>query len=129
GCSSSKSADEVPLVSADTPDDKLAEAARKPAAPDTKEHRDTGPRPLEDLVRDCAPSVALVKGKTGHGTGFLLPNNVLATNAHVVSLEFEENIRVHFPSAPAGKRGPYRAKYIWADRKRDLAFLEVVCDV
>src|SRR5262249_23469737 len=37
--------------------------------------------------------------------------------------------RVHFPSAPKGKQGPYRAKFIWSDRSRDLAFLEVICDV
>src|SRR5258706_7755044 len=59
----------------------------------------------------------------------MLPQSILATNAHVVALEFEENIRVHFPSAPKGRQGPYKAKFIWADKKRDLAFLEVNCDV
>ena len=109
---------DAPIVSADTPIEKLSEAVDK-----------KGPKPLDELVRDSLPSVAIVKGKVGHGSGFMLPQSILATNAHVVALEFEENIRVHFPSAPKGRQGPYKAKFIWADKKRDLAFLEVNCDV
>ncbi len=122
-------ADDVPLVDANTPPEKLAEALakRKPSETDTLKEKTH--RPLAELVQECLPSVAIVKGKVGHGTGFMLPQNVLATNAHVVALEFEDNIRVTFPSAPKGKQGPYRAKFIFADKKRDVAFLEVNCDV
>jgi hypothetical protein len=121
--------DGVLLVDANTPPEQLADAAkqRDPGAKKGKpgdEHR-----PLEELVKECLPSVALVKGKIGHGAGFLLPQRVLATNAHVVALEFEENIRVYFPSAPKGQQGPYPAEFLWADRKRDIAFLHVDCDV
>jgi len=131
GCSKGHGAnDGIPTVAPDTPDDKLADVVKKSAGKE-REHESAAAanRPVEDLMRECLPAVALVKGKCGHGAGFLLPQNVVATNAHVVNLEFEENIRVHFPSAPKGKQGPYRAKFIWADRKRDLAFLEVICDV
>jgi S1-C subfamily serine protease len=120
--------DNIPTVDADTPPEKLAEAAKKntqePAETKVEPHR-----PIEELVRQSLPSVAIVKGKVGHGTGFLLPQNIVATNAHVVGLEFEANIRVWFPSAAKEKRGPYTAKFLWADRKRDVAFLEVNCDI
>jgi V8-like Glu-specific endopeptidase len=87
------------------------------------------PLSTEELARQCKPSVAVVKGKFGHGSGFLLPNGVLCTNAHVINLDFEEDIRVHFPSVEEKKhRGPYKAKFIWADRKRDIAYLQVDCD-
>jgi hypothetical protein len=121
--------DGIPMVDADTPPEKLAEAVAKKK--EAQEHRDADEphKPIDELVRDCLPSVALIKGKVGHGAGFLLPHNVLATNAHVISLEFEENIRVHFPSALKEKQGPYKARFLWADHKRDLAFLEVICDV
>jgi S1-C subfamily serine protease len=128
--------DGIPLVSADTP------LGEKDAAPSSgargKTDRGTGATRVskearvptwEEVIRDCEESVAVVKGKIGHGTGFLLPNGVLATNAHVINLEFEENLRVFFPSAPKRQQGPFKAQFIWADRKRDLAFLFVECDV
>jgi V8-like Glu-specific endopeptidase len=120
--------DNIAMVDADTPTEKLAEAIQKkpqsadPSAADSR-------RPIDEVVKQCLPSVAVVKGKVGHGTGFLLPQNILATNAHVVALEFESNIRVSFPSAPKEKQGPYKVKFLWADRKRDLAFLQVDCDL
>lgn len=121
---------DVPIVDADTPIEKLAEAVKKSRGGEGKEAtKKKEAKPLEQLVKECLPSVAIVKGKLGHGTGFMLPQNILATNAHVVSLEFEENIRVHFPSAPKGQQGPFKAKFVWADMRRDLAFLEVNCDV
>jgi hypothetical protein len=131
GCSNSRSgSDGIAMVGADTPDDKLADAVKKKGPNEQKpDAAGSANRPVDELVRTCLPAVALVKGKCGHGAGFLLPQNVVATNAHVVNLEFEENIRVHFPSAPKGKQGPYKAKFIWADRRRDLAFLEVICDI
>ena len=121
--------DNVPLVDPDTPPEKLAEALGKSGGGTPEEPKPKPRKPFDELVQQCLPSVAIVKGKVGHGTGFMLPQNILATNAHVVALEFEENIRVHFPSAPKGKQGPYRAKFIFADRKRDLAFLEVNADI
>lgn len=112
---------------ADVPADAVLE--QKPEQANNSEPPVKKSKAIDEVVRECLPSVALVKGKVGHGAGFLLPNNVLATNAHVVALEFEENIRIHFPSAPKKLQGPYKAKFLWADKRRDLAFLEVDCDV
>src|SRR5262245_33757980 len=87
------------------------------------------PLATEELAKQCKPSVAVVKGKFGHGSGFLLANGLLCTNSHVVELDFEENLRVHFPSTEEKRhRGPYKAHFVWADRKRDIAFLHVDCD-
>lgn len=94
------------------------------------------PKPANDkpdweaVAREAAPAVAVVQGKLGHGTGFLLPESVLVTNAHVISLEFEEHLNIHFPSAAKKQhRGPFKARLLWIDRKQDLAFLRVECDV
>jgi len=127
--------DGVQLVSADTQLGDAADggATRSVAAgdtvPATRVKSDKPTASWEEVIRTCEESVAVVKGKIGHGTGFLLPNNVLATNAHVINLEFEENLRVYFPSAPKKKQGPFKAHFLWADRRRDLAFLGVECDV
>lgn len=121
--------DDVLMVDPDTPPEKLAEVIRKQRGESADDQKDKAPKSLDELVKQCLPSVAVVKGKVGQGTGFMLPQNVLATNAHVVALEFEENIRVQFPSAPKGKQGPFKAKFLFQDKKRDLAFLEVMADI
>lgn len=122
-------ADDVLLVDPDTPADKLAEAIHRQKGGAADESNGKLHKSLDELVKQCLPSVAIVKGRVGHGTGFMLPQNVLATNAHVVALEFEENIRVQFPSAPKGKQGPFKAKFLYQDKKRDLAFLEVMAGI
>ncbi|MFL5343003.1 MAG: S1C family serine protease [Gemmataceae bacterium] len=139
-----KKDDGIPLVSADTPlgapaaqpdavpknEEPKAEAKLEPKAeprPDATTRKKTERPDWEAVVKDCSPAVGVVEGKVGHGTGFLLTDRVLATNAHVINLEFEENLRVHFPAAPKAQHGPFKARYIWSDRKRDLAFLRVEC--
>ena len=124
-------ADDVPVVAADTPPDQLINAVKKdgPKTPDKVKPGTPPAANWEQIVKECGPAVASVEGKLGHGTGFMLKDNVLATNAHVINLEFEENIRIRFPSAAKKLQGPYKARYIWSDRMRDLAFLYVECDV
>jgi serine protease Do len=80
-------------------------------------------------VERWEPSVALIKGKTSSGTGFLVKKGVIATNAHVIDDEFITNLEVRFPSAPAGKQGPLHAALLYEDPKRDLAFLAVPSDL
>jgi serine protease Do len=75
------------------------------------------------------PSVALIKGKTSSGTGFVVKQGVVATNAHVIEGEFVSNLEVRFPSAPPDKQGPLPAQLLYEDRKRDLAFLAVSSDL
>jgi S1-C subfamily serine protease len=83
----------------------------------------------EELVAECAPSVAIVRGKVSSGSGFLVAPRLLATNAHVIAGEFIDQLEVHFPSAPEGKRGPFPATLLATDPKRDLAFLSVASDL
>jgi S1-C subfamily serine protease len=83
----------------------------------------------EELVAECGPAVAIVRGKVSSGSGFLVAPRVLATNAHVIAPEFMDQIEVHFPSAPEGKRGPFTATLLLTDQRRDLAFLSVPTDL
>ncbi len=87
------------------------------------------PKSTADIVEESEPSVALVKGTTSMGTGFLARENILVTNAHVIDDEFISGLEVAFPSAPEGKKGPYPAELIFEDRKRDLAILSVKVDL
>lgn len=78
-----------------------------------------------EIVARYEPSIALIKGKLGSGTGFLVAPRLLATNSHVIDDEFIQNIEVRFPSADAAHKGPVRVELLYEDRKRDLAFLAV----
>ena len=66
-----------------------------------------------------------IKGRTGSGTGFIVGANLLATNAHVIKLEFSGDLQIHFPSAKGDARGPHRARVYYEDADRDLAILGV----
>ena len=81
------------------------------------------------IVARWEPSVALIKGQAFFGTGFLVKQGVVATNAHVIFDEFISNLEVRFPSAPAGKQGPFAVELLYEDNKRDLAFLGVKTDL
>jgi S1-C subfamily serine protease len=78
-----------------------------------------------EIVARCEPSVALIKGSVGSGTGFVIKRGIVATNSHVIEDELLAALEVRFPGAPAGKQGPLRAQLLYEDRKRDLAFLAV----
>jgi len=82
-------------------------------------------RSISDIVAECEPSVALIKGKSSSGTGFLVGRGLLATNRHVVEGEFVENLSVSFPSAKSQHRGPSDAELLYIDPSRDLALLSV----
>lgn len=79
----------------------------------------------EEIVARSESSVALVKGRFSSGTGFLVDDNRLVTNKHVVEHELIRRIEIHFPSAAGGKTGPYSAELLYEDETRDLAFLRV----
>jgi S1-C subfamily serine protease len=83
----------------------------------------------EEIVARCEGSVALVQGKRSRGSGFLVRPGVLVSNAHVIQNEFVEDLEVHFPSAPAAQKGPFRPTLLAKDRRRDLAFLGVKSDL
>jgi S1-C subfamily serine protease len=106
----------------------LAEAARA----SKRAEGEAGPAPTlstADIVERCEPSIALLKGVTSTGTGFLVGPNLMATAAHVIDGEPMASLEVRFPSAPEGRRGPHRASLLYEDPKRDLAFLAVETDL
>jgi S1-C subfamily serine protease len=82
-----------------------------------------------EIVARCEPSVALIKGRVGSGTGFVIKRGIVATNSHVIEEELISGLEVRFPGAPAGKQGPLPAQLLYEDRKRDLAFLAVATDL
>ena len=53
----------------------------------------------EEIAGRCDRAIAFVSGRHGFGTGFLVHTGVLATNAHVLSLERIEDLHVTFPAA------------------------------
>lgn len=79
----------------------------------------------EEVAAQCEASVGLIRGASSSGTGFLVADGLLATNAHVVAPIPEGQIGVTFPAAPELDRGPLLAKVVYFDRDRDLAILRV----
>ena len=126
---------ESSLTSA-VPTDAVSDDSRGARQPD-RNAQSLAPPPASDgtrlttaqIVQRWEPSVALIKGKTSSGTGFLVKHGVVATNAHVVEGEFISNLEVRFPSAPQGKQGPLPAQLLYEDHKRDLAFLAISSDL
>jgi S1-C subfamily serine protease len=102
-----------------------SEAAEE-AAP-AKEAAPPKPRELstEDLVAQVSPSVAIVLGRNGSGTGFLVAPNLVATNRHVIAEELIRDVRVRFPDAEKHLRGIYAVRLRYEDPELDLAFLQV----
>lgn len=81
------------------------------------------------LVAKCGPSVAMVSFANGHGSGFLVEANLLATNAHVVGNRDNANVRVFFPDAADAEKGPHNGKVVYLNKDRDLALVRVKSDL
>jgi S1-C subfamily serine protease len=79
----------------------------------------------EEVVARSEGSVAMVRGRKGHGTGFLVRDGLVVTNAHVVGGEAASDLEVTFPSAASVDRGPFPAKLVYRDTHRDIALLLV----
>ncbi len=114
-----------PITTSPSPAAPATAPAASPAAPSAKGARLT----TAEIVARCEASVALIKGQVSSGTGFLVKQGVIVTNAHVIDGEFISNLEVRFPSAPEGKQGPFPAELLYEDSKRDLAFLSVSSDL
>jgi hypothetical protein len=78
-----------------------------------------------EIVAKTEASVALIKGRLGSGSGFLVRPGVLVTNAHVIEEEVLGSLEIFFPSAAEGAKGPYHARLLDKNAKRDLAILSV----
>lgn len=79
---------------------------------------------VEDIVRKCEPSVAVLKNAKGSGSGFLVDTNLLATNQHVAG-NIGDQVLVRFPSAPGLKDKEYRGTVVRSDEVRDLALVRL----
>ena len=83
------------------------------------------PLALEDIIEQVERSVARIEGPGGSGSGFLVRPQILATNYHVIERLFLEQVEVFFPSATGRERGPFSTRLLYADARRDIAFLRV----
>jgi hypothetical protein len=76
----------------------------------------------DDIVRQVERSVALIEGIEGTGTGFVVAEDVLATNAHVVRGSFVEDLKIFFPSVD--ERPRHASRVIHEHESRDLCLIE-----
>ena len=79
----------------------------------------------EQVAAKCEASVGFVSGPSSSGTGFLVADGLLATNAHVIDSTPPDQIQITFPAAPELDRGPILGRVVYFDPARDLAILRV----
>jgi S1-C subfamily serine protease len=81
-------------------------------------------RPASKKVGDrVKPSVALIEGKYGHGSGFLVAPNVIATNSHVVLNDLLDNVTVRFTTNGLPDDKGLKVRLLYEDKGRDLVLL------
>lgn len=78
---------------------------------------------IPESISRCKESVALLEHPLGSGTGFVIGENLLITNAHVVEDSFVDDIQVHFASAGVQRLRPKRVVY--KNETCDLCILEI----
>ncbi len=84
------------------------------------------PLTTEEIANRSEHAVALIRGRHGGGTGFLVGRGLLATNSHVIALDRTEDLHISFPSAPGIAPA---AHLLFEDPKRNLALLAVSTDL
>jgi len=80
----------------------------------------------DEIVAKTERSIALIKHTQGNGSGFLIGENILVTNYHVVSEVHPDEIEIYFPAVSDQVR--YLKQVVYFDEFRDLAMLEVQSD-
>lgn len=91
------------------------------------------PMSVREIVQANEQSVLLLRGAVGSGTGFIVGDQLLVTNSHVVAVaalnpatgEFKD-LRAYSPAASANRRGPYRVSLLYEDPDWDLAVLRIL---
>lgn len=78
------------------------------------------PKSSEVVVAESEGSVALLKGWRGHGSGFLVRERLLVTNAHVVQLMFADELTAQFGEDTVPVKS---VRYF--DAARDLCIVEI----
>ncbi len=86
------------------------------------------PLAMSDATKEKVKrATAIVSNKGGHGTGFLVLPNVLATNAHVIGTSPVNELEAKFVE-DNGKVKAYPVQLLAIDGARDLALLRVKDD-
>jgi hypothetical protein len=80
---------------------------------------------LEAVIDKVKRATGIIGDKRGHGTGFLLRDNLLVTNAHVIGLSNIDDLTLKFVNDD-GTTEKFAVKLLALDRSRDLAMLKVV---
>ena len=74
------------------------------------------------IIEKTSRMVAFIETSTGSGSGFLVGNGLIVTNAHVVG--DDDDVRLNFPKADPDHREAYIGSVVFCDRKRDLAIVK-----
>jgi serine protease Do len=85
-------------------------------------------KPLEpsEAALQQKGSICLIEHPQGSGTGFVVGQGIIATNAHVVDGAFAEEIEVDFSTSGGGRHRV--RKILYKDSARDLCLLQVPLD-
>jgi S1-C subfamily serine protease len=95
---------------------------------EAEHHADQSMTP-EAVFDHCGPSVAVIRSSHGSGSGFVVGENLIATNAHVVKGSPVDRLQVYFPSSDRDATKPFKVDMVvHLDRKIDLAILRVAID-
>lgn len=79
----------------------------------------------EEVASKSEQSIGFIFGPSSFGTGFLVADGLLVTNAHVITPTPPDQLQVTFPAAVELDRGPLKAEVVYFDIVRDLAILKV----
>jgi V8-like Glu-specific endopeptidase len=106
--------DSLPSTAGETPRPTTTTTGGDPPSRDDK---------VPSSVLENLKSVAVVEHPFGSGSGFVVDEGLVATNAHVVDGAFPEEIKVQFGTE--NKRPRRITRILHFDRKRDLCLIEV----
>jgi hypothetical protein len=95
-----------------------------PTKPPTK----TPDSPVRDAIEVVKKSTALIEGKGGWGTGFVIRPGIVMTNAHVINGFLLNDLSVSFVSLDDTAPPKLKPTLLFSDSRRDLAILRVDTD-
>lgn len=79
---------------------------------------------FEQVIKEREPAIAFILGRSFSGTGFMVNEDIVVTNKHVIESEFENDISIQFPSAGNKTLSKQNStKILYVSRDHDLAFL------
>jgi len=80
--------------------------------------------PREQVIEKVMPAVAIVSDESSTGSGFLISNNIIATNRHVAG-ELGNIVKVRFPSLKNGGVAAFVGTVIAEHQDRDIALVKI----